>query len=63
MRIRSDVGTMPIRSEKMVLDKKKYPISEITRETIRALFNSAIVLIEATVKIFSLKNTEYNPIA
>ncbi len=57
------VGKTFTRREKLVLAKKKYATSEITNETIRALFNSAIVRIEATANIFSLRKTEYNPIA
>lgn len=44
--------------ENVVFDKKKNVIREITNETILALLNRAIVLIVATVKIFSLKKTE-----
>ena len=57
------VGINDTRKENAVLARKKYAIRDITRDTILALFNSAIVRIDATVKIFSLRNTEYNPTA
>lgn len=59
----NDVVTMSKRKEKIVLERKKYEISVITKVTIRALFNNAMVRILATTKIFSLKKTEYNPTA
>src|SRR6266446_3389785 len=57
------VGNNETRKENVVLARKKYAISDMTRDTILPLFNNAIVRIDATVKIFSLRNTEYKPTA
>ena len=48
-------------SVKTTFDKKKYEIRVIVKATVLAPDNSAIVLIDETVKIFSLKKREYKP--
>lgn len=58
------VGIMDISgNEKITVVKKKYETSVKTNDTILAPDNKAMVLIDATRKIFWLKNIEYNPIA
>ena len=49
-------------NEKSTFDRKKKERSVIINDTVLADDKSAIVLIEETVKIFSLRNSEYKPI-
>lgn len=55
------VGINERSSEIMTFERKKYDKSVKTKETILALVKRAIVLTDATIKIFWLKKSEYNP--
>ncbi len=52
-----------MRKEKIMSQKKKYETRVTMKDTILALFRSAMVRIEATVKMFSVRKSEYNPTA
>lgn len=61
--INNVVGRNGKRKLKIVFARKKYDKSEITNVTMRALFKSAMVRIEATKKMFSERKSAYKEIA